>query len=190
MLLNPYRFGAAGPYTFSDAFTRADGSPGANYTDVSAGDFTGGPPLISNALTAYSFVNQGVIVATATHAFAANQSAQCVVSGFGVTASAHILLRMTAGGNGYSITTDGSTVAIYKWTAGAASLLTSVSSTVSNGATLGGNISGTTINATVNGSTVLSTTDATFSSGQPGLGLYGGSTGLTLTLDNFSASDL
>lgn len=187
---------ASGPYSFSDPFTRGDNPVGATglYTGIVGGDFASASAfsVLSNQAGTFSFVLNGAIVTTATHTFANNQQAVVKAAVLGSSSELHALARFNATGSGYSAATDGATGAghtrLIKYVAGVATEIKAVATTIATADTFGINVNGTTISFVKNGTIIDSVVDATYSAGQPGCAVYGGTSGAG-RLDDFVASE-
>lgn len=171
--------------TASDDFNRANESPvGAPWTSV----IGGGANLSSNALTSTATTDRRSLYSgTWGNDHIAHVNVGNLTSGVNYAAVC-VRLATTGGGRGYEVYTDGVSGAghteIARWDAGAATVLASVATTFVNGDKLSLRIAGTTLTVYKNDVSVGTTTDSTYSSGNPGCGAYQSG-----TVDNFSADD-
>lgn len=98
-------------------------------------------------------------------------------------------VRVQAGtASGYDCVADVDTVALREWTAGSPSDLTTTARTQSVGETIRLEASGTGLSCLIDDVEVLSTTDATHTSGNAGVGSFSGSN--TILIDNWEGGNL
>lgn len=176
--------------SFSDNFDRANGALGSNWTDDSS---LNALAIFSNQVRANSSATLcAAVVNTATATFAADHSAQCVLSALGTGDWGGVTARWDAtAGNGYAVLSDGfsdGSRRILRYAAGTSTVIGTVNLTVVNGDTVKIGVVGTTISAYVNGVLINAVTDATYSTGQPGIA-YLWSNSRVSRIDNFSTTD-
>lgn len=164
---------SGGPVTFSDDFTRADASP-MSLTSSSGGTWETGyggfdnMQIVGNAATGAAGIDSASARVTAP-TFPDNQS-MTITFGSGNVKGA--IVRMSTGGDGYLAFFSTATVQLYKTTASAGTLLTAFDlyGSPASGWTLTLQVSGTTLTVITNGGGTVGTySDASFSSGQPGM---------------------
>lgn len=163
----------------SDNFNRADNTTlGANWTDLESEW-----GISSNqAYQANSTVNAVAIAlwASSSNTFSANQFSQvtCNFSGTTFSTSCGVTLRFTGASfatqTGYICSTDGTTSTIYRQDAGPTyNSVNSAPQAIASGDVIRCDISGSAITFARNGTTVVTGTDSTYGSGQPGIETYG-----------------
>lgn len=179
--------------TATDTFNRANSDPMSTTMSDGVSTWTNGPgalgnpAIVSNAMNAPG-TQRGAVVASPT--FADDQTATITLT---AQVGVGVMLRMQSGlASGYLVYLSNSTTIQFYRIADSGSIgLTQLGSnvtisSVTSGDTIGAEITGTTITALRNGVSVGTRTDATYTSGQPGI--YMGGSGVTL--DAFTASDL
>lgn len=174
--------------TFADAFTRADGAFGSNWT-ARAGTFA----IVSNQfnINASGGTNGYTEVNSATANFIDDHEAEITVHALATADYVGPAVRITASGC-YCIRADGNSLTgrrIHRIDGTTRTQIGTVNIGCSNGDTLKLRAVGTTITAYVNGVQVDSVTDATYSTGQPGVFYDRQNTGVSRG-DNFSAADV
>jgi hypothetical protein len=170
----------------TDNFNRADGGLGANWTAFTDTFMTATLAIASNVVTQSSNGTDAFSLWTAD-TFQNDQYSQCVIASATGSSNSGPIVRGTTGGTNKHYEFDagpGATSAIYLYDAGVGwtSLATGVA--VANGDTLRLEITGTTLTAKVNAATNCTATDATLSSGNPGMHNFP-DTGQTITLDDW-----
>ena len=174
--------------SFSDNFNRADGALGSNWT---ADATWGGLSVFSNAARG-GFSDAVSMVATSAADFSDDHYAEVEFSVVGNFDLGGPVVRWDGDGNGYLLILDGVTGnnrGLFEVTGGTETRLSLTEVTVSTGDVVRLIADGTTISVEVNGSEVISVTDATHSSGQPGM-YYNAQNSRITRLDNFDAADL
>lgn len=169
---------------FTDNFNRANGGVGSNWTTLTGMSELQVTGNICNANANPS----GGHVATATATFAADQEAQAVVAAFGSFDRPGPGVRLS-GNNGYVARVFGATeIGLHRMDAG---VLTALGAGVAYavGDTVRIRAESTTISLFVNDVELRTQTDATYSTGQPGIYYDRGNLGAT-HLDDFYATDL
>ncbi|MGH7217782.1 MAG: hypothetical protein ACREIG_11145, partial [Nitrospiraceae bacterium] len=191
--LKPAVTGTTPPPTTADNFDRADaldlGAAWDPYTGKNA------LQLIGNSVRA-SGIGDNVESYNAVP-LPNNQWSQATLTGWNGTVyhNAHVSVRLSTNPatlTGYAGMVDSGNVAIIgKWTAGVFSVLASVPYTPSVGNILRLEAEGTTLRFFVNNVLRVSTTDASYASGRPGLTIFIGTGGTVgqVQLDNFSAGN-
>lgn len=173
--------------TASDNFDRANetplASPWANWTSAGA-LLSGNKATAAAAVTAASLYNSGT--------WSNDQEASGVVGNLGSTlryACVGVRAGTSSGGSGYVCFTDGDSgsghTGIEKITNGTEIELKGVAATFTAGDTIGIRAVGTTISMWKNGTQIDSTTDSTYSSGNPGVWFYS-----QATIDDWQAADV
>ncbi len=164
----------AAPITFTDGFTRSNEDPlsdGGAWTNGITG--YGNMRVNTNQATA-STSNGLAIVTTPSFSSYANQSSTITLTSS--TSNVAAILRYDTSGNGYvCYLNDPVTIRVYRVTAAAGTQLGAdfTITSVSGGDTIGMSISGTTLTVYRNGVSQGTRTDATWSTGAPGI--YAGS---------------
>ena len=175
--------------TFSDTFDRADSSP-MSLTSSSGGTWeTGvggfdGMQIVGNAATGVAGADSAMS-RVVSPTFANNQSST-ITFGSGNVKGACV--RMSNGGDGYLAFFSTATIQLYKTVASSGTQLNvfDLYGSASSGWTLTLEVSGTTLTVKTNGVQVGTYSDASFSSGQPGM--WSGSADGTIL--EMSATDL
>lgn len=179
--------------TVSDNFDRANGAPGANWTDRGSGTWTISSNQLYQTASAGSYRMLGY---TGAALASDNYSVQAACTSLSGSVGPGVCARMPSGTavTGYGmIIFAGDTCYIVEITAGVESIIdTGTISIVSGTAyTIRLEVEGTAIRGYVNGVLDLSVTDASLTTGIPGLITYGGgSVGTANRWDDFTASDL
>lgn len=175
----------------TDAFTRSNGGVGANYSTPTG---TTEVQVVSN--TAQGPTDATTYVSSwSADTFDNDQWAEADVTLGGTSSEGAVYVRLATGGafTGYGFIWDtaaSGTYRIVEVTAGSEANIGSTSTGVGTTGTktLRLEVVGTALTAYVDGVEVLTTTDATITAGEPGIGMYR-SSGATATLDDFSAGD-
>lgn len=189
----PWDIGASEVPTgvFSDTFTRADGSLGGAWENV-----TGAASLVivSGAVRgAASDQNCLVGLRSSVVPFSADQEAQVTYSTPGLGDFGGPAVRLNAAtGSGYFVEADGyseNTRGVYRLSGGVRTRISTLPIVPVAGDTVRLRVVGSTLTVFVNGVEGESVVDATLSTGQPGMYYWRGNIGATM-LDNFSASEV
>lgn len=170
--------------TASDNFNRANGGLGSNWTTG-----IGTLAISSNAVVGTSVTTSISFWATATNTFGNDQESQVVVGNISTNIRYSAVAVRASGTRCYEAYTDGASgaghTAIARIDAGVETEILAVATTFTAGDVLKLGIVGTTLQMYKNGTAVGGTvTDATYASGQPGIGTYD-----VATIDDWSASD-
>lgn len=168
---------------FTDPFNRANSSSlGSDWDNLSAFGTVG---IVSNvAVGAGGYA--GAVVKTSTAAFGADQYAEITVGNSTAQNWAGCGVRLNAAaGTGYAIFVAADVCYLSTIQSGYDSVITSFAG-VSTGDRVRIEAEGTTLRVKVNGATILSLTEGTYSSGQPGLIYYD----IATTADDFEGGDL
>lgn len=162
----------------SDDFNRANGALGADWAS-----FFGGITVSGNAALGGSLVSAARWTAST---FAADHWSEATISGFASgTTYPGVAVRLDASGNGYYIAIDSGNAYVQRLTGGVEFSIATRSTSWANGDVMRLEVVGTTLKVFKNGTQVgTDVTDATYSSGQPGLFCYGAA-----TVDGWSADD-
>ena len=164
-------FNAASTFAY-DNFNRANGSLGANWTNLQN--------AFSISSNQVAPDNAGIDVASYTGAtFGNDQTARVTVTTMagGGNGSGPCVRLQAGAASGYAGYIDGSNYEILKLTAGVESVINSGGLTVSAPAIVELSVVGTTLTLTVNGVVIRVSTDSTYSSGAPGIWTETSSTG-------------
>jgi hypothetical protein len=167
-----------------DTFDRANGGLGSNWTTLT-GEVA--PTITSNQLSGNTGSYQMAYYSGLT--LQADQFAQATAPVGGADGSHTFGLLLHGSGNRcYFLDLFNGTAYILRRTAGSNTTLASVASTPAAGSNIRFEISGTTLTAYVNGAVIATVTDSTYSTGQPGIEVFG-SGGLAV-LDNWSGGNI
>lgn len=171
--------------TYSDDFNRA--SLGTNWDNV-----RNVWEIISNAAEPQTNSdNTATRVATGTATFNADQEASAIIANLDADNYTGPAVRVNTSGQGYAVLVNGTganNAQMYEVNNSSDNAIGSAFS-VSNSDRVYIRAIGTTISAGVGGVEQASTTDATYSSGQPGMIAYNADSGNETTLDDFEATD-
>jgi len=186
-----------------DNFNRANGSPGANWTQIVFGGNAGTPTIASNQFSVTSAVTTTTVYEQAYTAnrnppnstIGSNQWCEVTVTALttGTTGRVGCGVRRTATtafGTGYVCYENDVTAAIGRMSASQTDIAT-ISVTGVAGDVIRCEASGSTITMYRNGASILNVTDSNFPTGQPSLYLLTSAViGLTESGDNWSAGSL
>jgi hypothetical protein len=150
----------------TDSFP-STGALSANWTSISGGDFTGTLTVTSANNVAPAQWTTGAAIYTGT-SFAGDQSSQVTIQvAPGGGNNGGVCVRLSAAGNGYCF--DGSAGQISKYTAKVGAFLVGGCGNPVNGTLVKLSVTGTTITAYRDAGQVCQVTDASYSSGYPGM---------------------
>lgn len=175
--------------SFSDDFNRADGSLGSNWTQAPT---FGALAIISNQVRANVVGRCVMHVATATATFSADQEVTATLSTVSASDPLGLAVRVDpTTGTGYYFFVDTNPRSLQKYDGTTFTDLNTIGERFSatSGDVFTLRVVGTTIDVIKNGTTILSKTDATYSSGQPAI-TYNWGNNRSSRLDNASAQDV
>jgi hypothetical protein len=172
--------------SFSDNFNRANGGVGSDWTTLTG---MSGLNVISNEVNAAGLPSAGAHVATATATFAADHETECVITAFNEFDRAGPAVRLN-GDDGYIARALSSTfIQLFRMDGATLTDIGTGGGAYVVGDTIRIRAEGTTITVYANDVEILTATDATHSSGQPGLYYAWGDSNST-RLDDFYAEDI
>lgn len=177
--------------TFADDFNRADGALGSNWATVGT---RSQPTIVSNRFAVTSAPSiRAAAVATSAATFTADHEATITAAVLGSADFLGPAVRVDAtNGTGYMIYTDGTNSSnrrVYRFTNAGTTNIGGVNISCTAGDTLTLRAVGSTITAYKNGVLVDTISDATYTSGQPGIFYERGNNG-TSRGDDFTATDI
>jgi hypothetical protein len=171
--------------SFSDNFNRADGAVGSNWTTLTGFNAM---QVVSNTACATGGTAASH-VATATATFAADHEAECVITPFNNFDWGGPGVRFS-GNDGYVARCTTSTrIDLFRLDGGTLTAIGTGAGTYAVGDTIRIRAEGTAITVYANNTLIRTATDATHSSGQPGLYYERGDANIT-RLDDFYATDI
>lgn len=172
----------------TDNFNRANGALGANWTEITAADAA--PTISSNTAiggTGLSTWGDGSL--WTANSFTNDQYAEFDAT-YAAVGDVEVLLRgNVAGTQGYLLVWNGTDVSILELP-GLGTLDTDAGNPTSGTHNLRFEAEGTALRGYVDNVQVVSTTDATWTSGSPGIIFYRGTAGTGGSIDNFEAGNL
>lgn len=166
----------------TDDFNRADGALGSNWATPT--NFNA-PTIISNVVRSSTGISAAYWSA---NTFTDDQYAKVTL---GTTISGYhgCTVRMSGDGDGYALIPISTTnMRIYRLDDGVRTSIASATITTPVGLDIELRVSGTTLTGYIEGVQVITVTDATYTSGSPGL--YTDSISASVTLDNFEGGNL
>jgi len=177
--------------SFTDDFNRADGALGSNWATVGT---RSQPTITSNRFAVTSAPSvRAAAVATSAATFTADHEATVTAAVLGSSDFLGPAVRVDAtNGTGYMIYTDGTNASsrrVYRFTNAGTTNIGAVNISCVAGDTLTLRAEGSTITAYRNGVLVDTITDATYSTGQPGI-FYDRQNNGTSRGDDFTAQDI